>query len=107
NPCSALFLGFFLRRTQVDINTLIAFFSFALALFTTGTGAILWYANTEKKKYAAERDFAHLKRNQESISEGIDHLLTELDRRLDTIERDILEIKSCLSHNQKLSRGDD
>lgn len=81
---------------NIDINTLVAFCSFALALFTTATGAILWYANSEKKRYAAERDFQHLKRSQESISSGIANLLHELDRRLDVIERDILEIKSFL-----------
>ena len=81
---------------KADINTLIALSSFALALFTTATGAILWYVNSEKKRYASERDFAHLKRNQEGISEGIAHLLSEMDRRLDLIERDILEVKTFL-----------
>jgi hypothetical protein len=32
--------------------------------------------------------------------------MEELDRPLDTIDRDILEIKSCLLH-QKFLRGDD
>jgi len=85
----------------VNINTLIALASFMLALFTTATGAILWYANTEKKRYAAERDFAQLKRNQESISGSIDQLLSELDRRMDIIERDLLEMKSFLIRKNK------
>ena len=89
---------------KFDINTLIAFFSFVLALFTTATGAILWYVNSEKKKYASERDFQHLKRNLENISNGMAELLNEMETRLDTIERtigrDILEIKMHITKNK-------
>jgi len=93
---------------KIDINILIAFSSFVLALLTTGAGAILWYVGTEKKKFAAEREFLHLKNNQISISAGIAELLKEMDRRLDIIDRDILEIKNILNyHHQKSLRGDD
>ncbi|MFK0732079.1 MAG: hypothetical protein ACFKPT_13850 [Gloeotrichia echinulata GP01] len=93
---------------KLDINTFVALCSFALALFTTATGAILWYVGTEKKKFAAEREFLHLKNNQISISAGIAELFKEMDRRLDIIDRDILEIKNILSyHHQKSLRGDD
>ncbi|MBW4644756.1 MAG: hypothetical protein KME23_17635 [Goleter apudmare HA4340-LM2] len=85
----------------LDINTLVALCSFALALFTTATGAILWYVNSEKKKYASERDFNHLKRNQEQISQGIGQLMVEMDRRLDAIGHDILEIKAEFRHKEK------
>ncbi|WP_427159401.1 hypothetical protein ACQFX9_25785 [Aliinostoc sp. HNIBRCY26] len=75
---------------------LIALGSLALATITTVIGGILWYANAEKKKYAAERDFAHIRRNQEQMQLGLNTLLQELDRRFDVVERDILEIKSTL-----------
>lgn len=75
---------------------LIALGSLALATITTVIGGLLWYANAEKKKYAAERDFAHIRRNQEQMQLGLNTLLQELDRRFDVVERDILEIKSTL-----------
>lgn len=84
----------------INVSTLISLSGFLLAATTTLAGAILWYVNTEKKKYAAERDFQHLKRNQEQISQGLGDIVQELerhfdkvDRRFDQIERDILEIK--------------
>ncbi|WP_414576936.1 hypothetical protein [Anabaena sp. CCY 9402-a] len=75
---------------------LIALGGLILATITTVMGSILWYANAEKKKYAAERDFAHIRRNQEQMQQGLNDLLRELDHRFDTLDRDVLEIKSTL-----------
>lgn len=69
---------------------LIALGGLTLATITTVVGAILWYANAEEKKYAAERDFAHIRRNQEQMQQGLNTLLNEFDRRFDVVERDIL-----------------
>ncbi|AKG21497.1 hypothetical protein [Calothrix sp. 336/3] len=79
---------------KFDISTLTSFGSLLIAASTTFAGALLWYVNSEKKKYAAERDFAHLKRNQEQIQQGIVQILDELDGRFDRVERDVLEIKA-------------
>ncbi len=78
------------------VGDLIALGSLILATATTVIGALVWYANSEKKKYAAERDFAHIRRNQEQMQQGLTNLFNEIDRRFDTVERDILEIKSSL-----------
>lgn len=75
---------------------LIALGGLVLATITTLLGGVVWFANAEKKRYAAERDFGHIRRNQEQIQTGLNNLLRELDRRFDTVERDILEIKSTL-----------
>ncbi|MBD2416093.1 hypothetical protein FACHB389_35550 [Nostoc calcicola FACHB-389] len=77
-------------------SDLIALGGLILATVTTVMGGVLWYANAEKKKYAAERDFAHIRRNQEQMQQGLNNLLHELDRRFDVVERDILEIKASL-----------
>jgi hypothetical protein len=74
----------------------IALGGLMLATITTVLGGVVWFANSEKKRYAAERDFAHIRRNQEQMQQGLNNLLHELDRRFDTVERDILEIKSTL-----------
>lgn len=81
---------------------LIALAGLVLATATTVIGGVLWYANSEKKKYAAERDFAHIRRNQEQMQQGLNDLLRELDHRFDTLDRDVLEIKS----NLKLPKHD-
>lgn len=54
------------------------------------------YADGEKKKYAAERDFAHLMRQYEALSLNLSTLHELGDRRLDGIEDDLRDIKGLL-----------
>lgn len=88
--------GFFLSTMNWDINAVIALAGLALAFTTTILGAIVWYAQTEKKKYAAERDFNHLRRNIEQLTGSIDYQTGELDKNFENLQRDILEIKMHL-----------
>lgn len=65
-------------------------------------------AQAEVKKYAAERDFAHLRRNQEQMLKNIEVLIEDFDERADkehnelwqkfeALHRELLEIKSLIS----------
>lgn len=72
----------------------LAFLSLLLGAATTLSGIIFWYRNAVRKTYAAERDFNHLKRNQEQILNNLEYLLKEQDRRFDTIDKEIIEIKA-------------
>ncbi len=76
-----------------DANSLISLGGLILAFTTTLCGAILWYVQTEKKKYAAERDFNHLRRNTEQLTQSIQYQTKELEGRFEKLQRDILEIK--------------
>ena len=49
--------------------------------------------NKEKKKYAAERDFNHLKNNIAQLSKNVEYQTGENDKNFEDIKRDILEIK--------------
>jgi hypothetical protein len=97
---------------SLNIQTSIALGAFLLALFTNIIGVIAWaliaYAGAEKKKYAAERDFNHLKNNQLQISNGIgviakdiDNYFDKLDTRLNSHDQDLLEIKTYLNIHYK------
>lgn len=77
-------------------SDLIALCSLFLACFTTLIGAILWYTQSEKKKYASERDFQHIRNNQKNISDSIALLTKDIEDKLDNIARDILEINITL-----------
>lgn len=92
----------------LNAQTLIALGAFLLALFTNIFGVVVWYAvwyaNSEKKKYAAERDFNHLKNNQKDISDGIAHIANDFDKRFDELDKhlnlqdhDLSEIKTYLN----------
>lgn len=41
--------------------------SMVLGIISTAGGFFLYYSGSVRKRYAAERDFQHLKRNQEQI----------------------------------------
>lgn len=69
---------------------------FILAVTSSLTGLMLWFVNAEKKKYAAERDFQHIRKNQEQTNMALTTILAEFDKRFDIVDRDILEIKMNL-----------
>lgn len=59
-------------------------------------GLIMWYRGSVEKRYAAERDFNHLKRNYEQLAASLaslmqmeDERFDELRLRLNNIEQDI------------------
>lgn len=80
----------------MKIETVLAIGGFALALGGNITWALIMFANAQKKAYAAERDFNHLKNNQKDISDGIAMGFDEIDRRFDQVDRELIEIKSWL-----------
>lgn len=93
-------------------SDLIALCALLVTLATTSIGAILWYVQSEKKKYASERDFQHIRNNQKSISDGIaifskdiedklDEMSKDTKNKLDEISRDILEINITLGIKSK------
>lgn len=85
----------------MNIQTFISL----IALFLAVGGNVIWlfvtYGNSEKRKLAAERDFNHLRNNQQSISDGIVHGFDEVENKLDAIARDLLEIKIWIMRNVK------
>jgi hypothetical protein len=91
-----------------NIQTSVAVGAFLLALITNIVAVVVWllifYANSEKKKYASERDFNHLRNNQKDISNGIaaiakdfDGRFDDFDKRFNNIEHQLLEIKTYLN----------
>ena len=48
-------------------------------------GLIMWYRGSVEKRYAAERDFNHLKRNYEQLTAHLTTLMQEEDNRFDEI----------------------
>ena len=77
-------------------NDPLVIITFALALGGHVTWAVVFFANSIKRRYAAERDFNHLKNNQKQITDNIAFGFKEIDDRFDRIDRDLLEIKAYL-----------
>ncbi|KAM3102105.1 hypothetical protein ACKFKH_32440 [Phormidesmis sp. 146-20] len=64
---------------NVEISSLISIATFLAGAGSAVWGMVQWYAGAEKKKYAAERDFQHLRRNQEQMKLAIEHITKEID----------------------------
>ena len=88
------------------------------------SGLVLWYRGAVEKQYASQRDFAHLRRNQEqllqnlgSLSEDIDegkraaleaaHRVDLLVQQVDAMSRVLIEQKSLVTILTQLVRPDD
>jgi hypothetical protein len=85
----------------MNIQNFITLAAFILALGGNITWLIVTYGNSEKRKLAAERDFNHLRNNQQNISDGIAHGFDDIESKLNTISRDLLEIKIWIMRNLK------
>lgn len=87
----------------MKIETILAIGGFVLALGSNLVWALVIFANAQKKAYAAERDFNHLKNNQLSISDGIVTGFKDIESSIDRIEKEIVELKAWfirgLPHN--------
>lgn len=75
-----------------------------ISLISFVSGGIAWYSSAVRKSYAAERDFQHLRRNQEQLSSGIAECLKEFEHKfqltkkeLDEIEVQLIEVKGVLN----------
>lgn len=83
----------------------IALAGFFLSVIISLGSFVLWFANSEKKKYAAERDFNHIRKNQEQTNLALNSILAEIDKRFDILDRDIIEIKSNINLPLRRSRN--
>lgn len=72
---------------------------FLLICFSIGSTVIAclsWYSASVQKRYAAQRDFEHLKNNYLQLSSNQNHMMDEFDKRFDSLAIDVHDIKSAL-----------
>lgn len=63
----------------MNIETFVAVAGFVLGVGGTLTAVVNYYASSQTKKYAAQRDFEHLRRNQEQLILNIASLAEDID----------------------------
>jgi hypothetical protein len=85
----------------MNIQNLISLSALVLALGGNITWLIVTYGNWEKRKIASERDFNHLRNNQQNISDGIAHGFDEIEAKLAVIDRNLIEVKIWIMRNVK------
>lgn len=57
-------------------------------------GLVLWYKGSVEKRYAAQRDFGHLKRNYEQLTIGITDLTEEQEKSIREVLEEIRELQT-------------
>lgn len=68
-----------------------------MSVITFASGTLAWYSARVQKTYAAQRDFEHLKRNYNQMSENLAAIAEEIDRRFDSLDRDGDDIRQKLN----------
>lgn len=56
-----------------------------ISILSFSGGLVMWYRGSVEKRYAAERDFNHLKRNYEQLAASLASLMQMEDERFDEI----------------------
>lgn len=79
----------------MDWNTLIALASFIGGIVSTSIAFLKWYGSAQKKAYAAERDFQHLRRNQEQLAEA----LKLIDKEVEQVNVKLVRLESLILRN--------
>lgn len=68
---------------------------FSICTFIGGTAA--WYSANIQKRYAAQRDFEHLKRNYQQLAQNQATILEVLDKRFDSLALDTHDVRQKLN----------
>lgn len=80
----------------MTVSSVVAIVSLVLAL-VTATGSVLHnLLQGQQKRYAAERDFQHLKRNYEQLAENQEELFKSFEEKANAISLELREMKLLL-----------
>ncbi|MEO0348836.1 MAG: hypothetical protein AAF282_02160 [Cyanobacteria bacterium P01_A01_bin.15] len=75
-------------------------------MLTTLVGVFIALINLVIRIYGMERDIKHLKRDYMGLSSNLNALVTELERRMDSNERAMIEVRCVASHLSARLVGD-
>jgi hypothetical protein len=78
---------------KFEISNIISIATFLAGAGSAVWGMVKWYGDGEKKRYAAERDFQHLRNHQEQMKQSIAQLVKEIDGLSD----DVKTMNACFS----------
>ena len=75
----------------------IELIAISISVCTFLAGIFAWYSATVVKRYAAQRDFEHLRRNYAQLAENQAAIMKEFDKRCDAIDLALIETKGLLN----------
>lgn len=81
----------------MQITELQSVIGFVISIVTFSGGLLAFWRGSVEKRYAAERDFNHLKNNQLQIGEAIAMLQRDVDDNQHKIEVELAQLKTLLT----------
>ena len=88
---------------MTDVKLMISAIAGAIGIVSTTFSGVLWFKSTVRKRYAAERDFNHLKRNYEQLSQNVAHMKDLQDEKLDRIFFELVLMRETLGLQKRSS----
>ncbi len=90
---------------NVDIKSILSILTFLAGAGGGVLGMLRWFSTSERKRYAAEREFVHLRNNQEQMKRSLELF----GRELDELNADMKSQNACfqmlLSQNGQTISG--
>lgn len=71
---------------SIDIKSILAILTFLAGAGSAVLGMLRWFSTAERKRFAAEREFQHLLKNQLQMQQAIASLAKELDHLSDDVK---------------------
>ena len=90
---------------QVDIQSVISLLTFMAGAGSAVWGMLQYYSSSEKKKFAAEREFAHLKRDLQGMQLNLAQMMKELDGLGDDMKTHIAVFNAMLNQRGESVSG--
>lgn len=75
-------------KPTLEIVTMLISVSMFLA------GLVTWYSGAVRKRYAAQRDYEHLKTSYKQLASGQSVISKDMDSRFDSIMLELKEVKA-------------
>jgi hypothetical protein len=72
------------------------FISSAFGVVSLSIGGLLWWEGRVRKSYAAERDFAHLRRQYEQLSQNLATLSDDLSEQMQDIRTEVIRTQGMI-----------
>ncbi len=90
---------------SIDVKSILSILTFLAGAGSAVLGMLRWYGVSERKKYAAEREFNHLRNNQEQMQRSLEILSKEVDALCADMKTQSARFKLLLSQSGQTISG--
>lgn len=90
---------------NVDVKSILSILTFLAGVGGGVLGMLRWFSTSERKKFAAEREFIHLRNNQEQMKRSMAILSSELDELSDDMKTQSACFQMLLSQSGQSISG--